>query len=69
MKVTKLLNKMLKRQLVQIMLLSEEAEEIYRGKIENITIEDGLKIDKLKVDTVCTFSSCDDTITIFVTMK
>ncbi len=67
MKVTKLLNKIPKCQLVQIMLLSEEAEEIYRGKVENI--EDGLKIDKLKVDGVCTFSSCDDTITIFVTMK
>jgi hypothetical protein len=67
MKVTKLLNKIPKCQLVQIMLLSEEAEEIYRGKVENI--EDGLKIDNLKVDGVCTFSSCDDTITIFVTMK
>ena len=67
MKVTKLLNKMPKCQLVQIMLLSEGAEEIYRGKIENI--DDGLKIDRLKVDGVCTFSSCDDTITIFVTMK
>ena len=66
MKVTKLLNKMPKCQRVQIMLLSEEAEEIYRGKIENI--EDGLKIDKLKVDGVCTFSAYDDTITIFVTM-
>lgn len=67
MKVTTLLNKMPKCQLVQIMLLSEEAEEIYRGKVENI--EDGLKIDKLKVDGVCTFSSYDDTITIFVVMK
>lgn len=67
MKVTKLLNKMPKCQLVQIMLLSEEAEEIYRGKVENI--EDGLKIDKLKVDGLCTFSAYDDTITIFVTMK
>lgn len=69
MKFKKLLNKMPKCQKVQIILLSEEAEEVYRGKIENITIEDGLKIDRLKVDGVCTFSSCDDTITIFVTMK
>lgn len=69
MKVTKLLNKMPKCQLVQILLLSEEAEEIYRGKIENMTIEGRLKIDKLKVDGVCTFSSYDDTITIYVTMK
>lgn len=70
MKVTKLLNKMPKCQLVQIMLLSdEEAGEIYKGKIENLTIEDGLKINKLKVDGVCTFSAYDDTITIFVTME
>lgn len=68
MKVTKLLNKMPKCQLV-IMLLSEEDEEIYRGKVENITIEDGLKIDKLKVDGVCTLSSCDDAIIIFATME
>lgn len=68
MKVTKLLNKMPKCQLVQIMSLSGEGEEIYRGKVENITIEDGLKIDRLKVDGVCTFSSCDDTITIFVNL-
>lgn len=67
MKVTKLLNKMPKCQLVQIMLLSEETEEIYRGKVENI--EDGLKIDKLKVDGVCTLSSCDDTIIIFAMME
>lgn len=69
MKVTKLLNKMPKCQLVQIILLSEEAEEIYIGKVKDITIEDGIKIDKLKIDGVCTFSTYDDTITIFVTMK
>lgn len=66
MKVTKLLNKMPRCQKVQIILLSdEEVNEIYRGKITSLTIEDGLKIDKLKVDNLCTFNSCDDTITIY----
>ena len=70
MKVTKLLNKMPKCQLVQIILLDgEEVNEIYKGKITGLTIEDGLKIDKLKVDGVCTFSSYDDTISIYATKE
>ncbi len=64
MKVTKLLKKMPKCQLVQILLLSAKTEEIYKGKVENITIENGLKIDKLKVDGLCTFSVNDNIITI-----
>lgn len=70
MKVTKLLNKMPKSQIVQIVSLSAIEEEIYyKGKIKDLTIEDGLKIDKLKVDNVCTFIGSNNIIHIFATTK
>lgn len=62
MKVTKLLNKMPRCQKVQILLLSTSVKEIYNGKVEDIK---GATIDKLKVNDICTFSSYNDTITIY----